>query len=490
MTMRGRWWFFVGLTSVLVILLWLLFLGPLGVWARQTSSSPAGWTPVFTDTFEALTSPWVITDTTGGAYRWGSTAYLFDMGSTFLIDHGFWVAGGGTLGAAQSWPTGTYTTAMTTWAIAGPFTPTQKTWGMQLRMMLQNRIAAGDTLFVGLSDDGAHFEGITLTEASTAWEQVAWSTKAYADSPSVWVGLAFTSDAQDVSTGALVDNVVLAFNYGSMTYLPVVQRALPPTPTPTPTPLSMYFEGFDDPNSGWYTGPALRYNNWCNEEGYCHEGWEVVAEMSYYNNNYRFEIPLTWQGPATGNVDTWFVWPAEAAPLPAAYYPLSEHYCVEARGVFANMLDEDYQPYWAHWGIVFSANATMTELFSFQVNANHDYAVLHHHNYIYPGNRQPLTGEEENVEIPIINWSTDIPYLIPTHNYNILKVVVNGHYIDIYVNGHHLRGVDAGPIPAERIGLIAGDWEMTPVDVQIDYFKYDPNCPEAQGTVNAFTARP
>ena len=70
--------------------------------------------------------------------------------------------------------------------------------------------------------------------------------------------------------------------------------------------------------------------------------------------------------------------------------------------------------------------------------------------------------------------------MISTHNYNRLKVVVNGDYVDIYVNDHHLGNVDTGDLPHNRVGLIGGSWEVTPIDIMIDYFKYDPYCPEVQ----------
>ena len=476
MKFRGRWLIVVGVMSVLTLLSLTLLIGPLNVFARQNTSPVSGWTTVFADTFTTGAPLWTVSDTTGGLYQWGTAPYLLDMGSVFVADSGFWAAGGGSTGSAQTWPTGTYTNSMTTLAIAGPFTPTQEVWDMQVQLTLDNRIAAGDAVFVGLSDDGVHFEGITITEASTVWLPVQWSTEAFVESEAVWIGLRFSSDAQTVDAGPMVDNVQLAFNYGTKTYLPLISRILP---TPTVVPLQPFIDDFGSSDSGWYTGPALRYNEWCRYTYFdCHEGWEVVANMSYYNGNYRIEIPLTWHGG--GDVDTWFVWPAMASPMSSAYYPLPDRYCIEASGRFANWLDQDYQPYWAHWGIVFGGNESGSEVYSFQVNANHDYAVLQHHNYIYPGNRQPLSGEEVNVEIPLRNWHTDIPYLISTHNYNRLKVVVNGDYVDIYVNDHHLGTVDTGDLPHNRVGLIGGSWEVTPIDIMIDYFKYDPYCPEVQ----------
>ena len=146
----------------------------------------------------------------------------------------------------------------------------------------------------------------------------------------------------------------------------------------------------------------------------------------------------------------------------------------------------DYDPWWAHWGIVFGANAEMTEIYTFQINANHNYGALRYHNYTYPGNRQPLDGEEVNVEIPIVPWCEgedghpcDLP-LIPTGGYNTVKVAVKGNVVDLYVNGVKLDFGDIIGMPRARIGLIGGSYEVTPVDLRFDYFRFDATCPEAQ----------
>lgn len=237
-----------------------------------------------------------------------------------------------------------------------------------------------------------------------------------------------------------------------------------------------YYDAFEDPKSGWYVGPALRYNRWCREDVGCFSGWEEVAYMGYLDSTYRFYVPLTWHGFG-GDLDTWFVWPVEFAPLPEAYYPLPQTYCIEATGVFANRQYEEMQPYSAHWGIVFGANAARTEIYTAQVNANHDYAILQYHNYRYPGNRQPLDGGEVNVEIPLARWTGgDHWYYLKTHDPTTLRVVVTGEYVRFYVNGHDVANAYAPGLLRERIGLIGGSWEVTPVDIRIDGFRYEPNC--------------
>ena len=69
--------------------------------------------------------------------------------------------------------------------------------------------------------------------------------------------------------------------------------------------------------------------------------------------------------------------------------------------------------------------------------------------------------------------------IIPTAGYNTLKVAVKGNVFDVYVNGVKVDWGDIIGMPRERIGLIGGSYETTPVDLWFDYFRYDPLCPEA-----------
>ncbi len=451
------------------------------------AAPPQGWVTLFEETFTTTSPIWQMGDTTWGLYRWGVTPYTRPTGTT---DHGLWAAGGGTLGSQQRWPTGTYVNDMRTWAIAGPITLPRSVWDVRLYLSLDNRLGAGDTLFVGLSDDGEHFQGITLTEGTSTFvlNWLAWSSRAFSRSTTMWIGLIFESDAQGVATGPLVDDLRLEANVGHRLYLPIIRRAPTPTitpsptpsPTPTPaptsTPLPLFVDDFEDPASGWYSGTAERLN-------YLNGIYvtETVAYLSYDQGHYRNYIPLTRHGG--GDVDTWFVWPAQFAPLPNSYTPLPDRFCIEVRGMFANS-QGNYDPWWAHWGIIFGADEPGKHLFTFQINANGRWALLEYINYIYPGNRQPIDGTPENIEQCLLEdgcWNVemgDVIWMGPV--YNTLKVVVRNEWLSLYVNGRHLQNIAIHGVPRDRIGVIGGSIEVTPVEIWWDDFRYDPFCPEAQ----------
>jgi len=250
-------------------------------------------------------------------------------------------------------------------------------------------------------------------------------------------------------------------------YLPLVTMQLLP-----------YIDNFDDPTSGWYEGSAIRWGDWCRYDGVCHEGFEEVAHMYYQLGWYHMYIPLTWHGG--GDVDTWFVHPVQLAPLPDAYYPLPENYCIEVRGEFANA-HNDYEPWWAHWGIVFGATSDLNDVYAFQINANHAVSVLWYENYTYPGNRRPINGEpspdDPNIEHKLVPWAI-LGDEYDSTDPHTLRVVVKGNAISVYADGLHTNTKIIPGLPREGIGLVGGVWEVTPADIAFDYFKYEPNCTE------------
>ncbi|MBN2391415.1 MAG: hypothetical protein JXR84_11865 [Anaerolineae bacterium] len=239
----------------------------------------------------------------------------------------------------------------------------------------------------------------------------------------------------------------------------------------------VFFDDFSEPSSGWRTGDAERYNFW----DVNHIGWEVVANLNYVDGHYQIYVPLHRGTPPWGEVDTFWVWPAVEAPLPPDAYPLPDRYCIEARAAFT----EDR---WAaRWGIVFGANADFNQLFVFNITDNHDRAVIYYQNYLFPGNNSfrhcvYQNACDTNKKNYLLPWYGD-GYWDPAINsapaYNTIKVVVRGSSVDSYANGILMdtRGI---AFPRERIGLIGGSWEVTPVDLRVDYFRYDPMCPEAQ----------
>ncbi len=168
--------------------------------------------------------------------------------------------------------------------------------------------------------------------------------------------------------------------------------------------------------------------------------------------------------------------------------PLPQNYCIEARARFVNHVGSG-TIWWAHWGIVFGADQSFTNIYSFQINDNRNRAIIHYPSYVYPGNNNirystVLKDNWTNIEFRPIDWDNDGYQFYNIYSnpaYNTIKVVVRGGWVDGYVNGVWMVRYNFGTgLPHNKIGLTAGNWEITPQELLVDYFRYDPFCPEAQ----------
>ncbi|MDF1515340.1 MAG: hypothetical protein P1S60_16140, partial [Anaerolineae bacterium] len=319
----------------LLIGTWALFSVGLTIAGQtQQTSGIDGWTTVFTDTFTNTLSLWTFTETTSTGIQWGVIPYSL----TQVNDFGLWAAGGGPLGETQSWyTTDTYTNDMTTLAVAGPITIAGEIAEARVQFDLVNNVDQTDMFSVALSLDGVTFVDVYEVAPPAApgpqpWQHEEWTSTAVHGAQQVYLIFSFDSDSAGVHMGPLVDNVVLELKTGSRIYLPLIKHDPTPTPTLTPTPIPDYRDDFDDPNSGWYIGPAMRLNRRVYDSGDQYV-WEAVNWLDYLNGNYQMYIPLTVHGG--GDVDTWFVRTVEYAPMPGEIYPLPENYCVETTAYIA-----------------------------------------------------------------------------------------------------------------------------------------------------------
>jgi hypothetical protein len=262
----------------------------------------------------------------------------------------------------------------------------------------------------------------------------------------------------------------LKFEKSKVTETPTVT----PKQTDPPKPIEYIKDNFDGTLESWFIGPAMRHNRWP-PPNFENDRLEEVGIVSYKENNYSIYVPLTWHG-GVGTVDTWFVNIAEYAPFGKDIAPLPDNYCLELRAKFANSTKE-YDPWWAYWGIIFGGNEEKTDFYSFKVNANHDFAVLEHKNYQYPGNREGQPAEGVNIETQLSKWGNhDLGDQLSSTKYNTLRVKAQGTTYQFYINGQEVVSLEIPNVQKERIGVIGGPWEYTPVEIWFDYLEYDANC--------------
>jgi len=213
-----------------------------------------------------------------------------------------------------------------------------------------------------------------------------------------------------------------------------------------------FFDDFSNPNSGW---PVVAK--------------KVIPETSTYyrlrydNGQYRIMIDA-------GGPYIWFHQPDALAP----YRPPTDKYCVETRiKLFKReppYQNWDFYPYWSSGGLVFGANESNTNIYALCTSIGENtmgWFVAHNPQYKYPMIGcayldNPGIGESAGT-LAISKWHT-------------FKVGVDGNNFTIYIDGqnkgtYHLSGLSG----TTRVGLIGGDYEITPVDYRFDDFRVTPN---------------
>lgn len=214
----------------------------------------------------------------------------------------------------------------------------------------------------------------------------------------------------------------------------------------------VYYDDFSNPESGWSRAEVL----------------VIPSSSTYYRLRYEYghyRIMIDQGGP-----DIWFYQPDALAP----FIPPSDKYCIETTMRFYKKQPPyeryDYYPFWANAGIVFGANDANNKLYALclAIGAGDSmgWFVVHNPNYSFPrrgcSNQGGVVAREDGG--------------LNANNWYKLQVGVDGNTVTIYINGIYKGTYTmAGLSDMTRIGVIGGDYEVTPVDVRFDYFKVTPN---------------
>ena len=215
-----------------------------------------------------------------------------------------------------------------------------------------------------------------------------------------------------------------------------------------------FFDDFSNPNSGW---PVVAK--------------KVIPETNTYyrlrydNGQYRIMIDA-------GGPYIWFHQPDALAP----YRPPTDKYCVETRVRLVKGADPygpwsgNAYPYWANGGLVFGANEANTNIYALCTSVgNNAMGWFVAHNPVY---KYPLKGCNY-LDNPGIGQDAGALDVSKWHRF---QVSVDGNYITIHIDGvnkgtYHLSGLSS----TTRVGLIGGDYEITPVDYRFDDFRVIPD---------------
>ena len=215
----------------------------------------------------------------------------------------------------------------------------------------------------------------------------------------------------------------------------------------------IYFDDFSDPSSGW---PIVTK--------------EVIPETdTYYRLRYKsgqYRIMIDPGGPPI-----WFHQPDALAP----YQPPTNKYCVEVKVRFVKgqspYQDWDWYPYWGNGGLVFGVNDANTNLYAMCLSIgggdSMGWFVVNNPTYDYPYKGcnyiDGVVGGEPAGALDITQW-------------HLFQVSVNGEWVTVYIDGVRKGNWKMDGLSATtRVGVIGGDYEITPVDLRFDNFKVIPN---------------
>jgi len=361
---------------------------------------------------------------------------------------------------------------------------------------------------------------ITWTGNVTAQQSVTFSFQARADL-SLAGGTIVTNTAV-ISDGvnSLVKSATL--NIRARIYLPLIMRRWPPIPYPTvlnpisnpgyagdysvtwqAAELATSYVLQEDDNSSFSTpqeydmGAALStaftnkpggryyyrvrgqnvwgYGEWSNVEstlvGYFFDdfsnsagGWRIASlplyTLGYINGWYQIYVPLDFRGG--GSVDTWFDQPAVLAPVQP---PSGSSYCVTVDTYFAST-----PGWWESHSLIFAASADLRTLYRLETNVNGDWAVSKYTDYHMP------YGGIHAGDTAIIDWHEENgQHVAKDQGWNRLKVIVKGTTATFYINGGPPLDYATGlyDLPSlNRVGVIGGSYEVTPVDSRFDNFMW------------------
>jgi len=226
-----------------------------------------------------------------------------------------------------------------------------------------------------------------------------------------------------------------------------------------------FYDSFNSAASGWMTHDAACCLGGC-DNGLLQEHPEYKYNLFYQDGRYHVNIPLDCR--AGGNHgDTRHIYPVTFAP--GVERPATKT-CIQVKGNF-----EHWDPYWSFWGLVFAASEDKNIVWSLEVNNLGNWAVVRRSGYDFPGPNAPYTNESRSYPVPY-DGHTSWPAR-PAFEGNTLRAQVTGENVRLYINGvmvHQLSSFEVGELT--KVGIIGGDWEITPTQIGYDYFYMDEGC--------------
>ncbi len=274
-----------------------------------------------------------------------------------------------------------------------------------------------------------------------------------------------------ILNGLVVLSLLLASLLSSTAMVP--SRAAPQSPSSAAkmlpsAPLAPqgpedYRDDFDVASSGWLTHEASCCLQGCDD---AREHLDYKYSLFYGDGRYHVNVPLDCLGGGNHGF-TRHIYPVTLAP--EVKRP-SYQTCVEATA----FLEED--AFWSFWGLVFAASEDKSTVYTLEVNNHGQRAIVKRSGYQFPGPNHPYLNE---TRFYVISYDDEAypqpgnPGLTP----NKLRVEVSHNQAWVYINDQFVHSFVDDELPSLRhVGLMGGDWEVTPAQIGYEYFSMDAGC--------------
>jgi hypothetical protein len=219
-----------------------------------------------------------------------------------------------------------------------------------------------------------------------------------------------------------------------------------------------YFDDFSDTESGW---PDVHVT-------------VIGSSNSGYHTHYdsdKYRIRIDPGGPGISNHQ-----PDALAP----YVVETDQYCVEVnvrlrknQSPYKNV-NWNYYPMWANGGLVFGANEENTNIYALCTSMGNPgggsnmmgWFIVNNPEYVYPrmgcSHQDGVKGGQDG-GLRQADW-------------HLFQVSVDGNSAQVHIDGVDKGQYNMGGLSGTtRVGLIGGDFEVTPVDYWFDNFRVIPN---------------
>lgn len=210
---------------------------------------------------------------------------------------------------------------------------------------------------------------------------------------------------------------------------------------------SGYFDDFSNNQSGWYRGTLQ-------------ESGRNVFSALYFGGTYRLKVMLD-----KNSLNNY-----RMGIIPAPYVHPDASYDVEVDHIFKSADDQVVDPIGGKAGVVFRADyhkdGYFPAIYVVEWNFEGQCAV-----YKYSKIGSPLTDIRQNVITweQLLGWQSGCVPAGYDKNLHV-KVEVRGSNTTIYLGSKNI-GTFSGIAGENRVGLITGSWERTPVESAFDNFR-------------------